>query len=179
MPMDIVGAGSAVAGDFAQFARHVGAKVFGAFRRGHVVRAIHPQRELVAPQARDEIARPHGVAQELAVRSSTSSPTSWPSRSFTGLKSSRSANSSVPGCVLTIEPIDVAFHFLEEGAAVEQPGQRVGARLSRHFLLDRLVLQHHADQAGRGADQQLVLVSQPREPGERHSAMPALAPNRV
>ena len=78
--------------------------------------------------------------------------------------------------VLTIEPVDVAGHLLEEGAAVEQPGHRIGPRLACHLLLDRLVSSTMRIRLAEAPISSRSL-SQPREPGERHSATPALAPN--
>ena len=92
--------------------------------------------------------------------------------SLSGLKLSRSTNISVPGSPSTLQPVDPPRQLLQEGAPVEQPGQRIGARLPRHFALDRLVLQNHAhDRGGRGGQHPLVGV--PRPPARLRATAPA------
>ena len=61
-----------------------------------------------------------------------------------------------------------AAHFLDEGAPVEQAGQRIGARLMRHFPLQRFMFQDHADDADGGTDQRRVFLV----PGTRCRAAP-------
>ena len=54
------------------------------------------------------------------------------------------------GRVFGVQAVNVALHLLEEGAAVEQAGQRIGASLAAHFLLNRLMFQDHTDDTGGG-----------------------------
>src|SRR6185312_2636509 len=46
---------------------------------------------------------------------------------------------------LALQPFDVAVQFLEEGAAIEQSGERVSAGLTSHLALDRIVFENDAD----------------------------------
>ena len=59
-----------------------------------LVEALQQQRELVASEARHRVAFPHAARQPVRHRQQHASPPSCPKRSLTGLKSSRSQNST-------------------------------------------------------------------------------------
>ena len=113
MPIDIVGDGPSIAGDLAQFARHFGTEVLGAFGRGHVVGAIHPQRKLVAAQPCDEIARPHGLAQDVGGAHQNLVTRLVAQPVVHRLEVVEIGEQQRSRLILTIEPVDVAGHLLD------------------------------------------------------------------
>ena len=62
--------------------------------------------------------------------------------------------------LLAVQPVDPAVHLFDEGAAVQQPGERVGTGLAGQLALDRLMLE-----AG--------------PPAARQTHSPVRSPNRV
>nr|WP_280141524.1 hypothetical protein [Paraburkholderia caballeronis] len=66
-------------------------------RLHRIARAFEHQHELVAGEARDEVARAQSACNRTATSRSTWSPASWPNRSLTGLKRSRSSTPITSG----------------------------------------------------------------------------------
>ena len=97
------------------------------------------------------------VRSRAAVARNARSPASWPQRSFSVLKLSRSMNISVPGSLSRSSRSMRRTMSLGERAAVVDAGQRIGAGLAGHFLLDRAMFQHDADGADAGTEQRQVI----------------------
>ena len=128
-------------------AEHVEDRAGQPLRPRRVVAGVAHHQEFVAAEARDQA---FGADRALdALRGAgdqQSSPAAWPSTSLTTLKRSRSMYSTAtPDCARILQP---RIEFAQHRVAVEQAGQRIGARLHAQGFLGLLAFGDVLQRAG-------------------------------
>jgi len=122
------------------------------------VEPIQPQREFVAPQPRHQIRRPHHPAQHRAGQHERGVARLMAEPVVQRLQPVQVDEHQRARQPLPLQPVDPPLRLVDEGAPVQQARERVRPGLAGQLPLDRLVLEHDADQGGHRAEQQVIVA---------------------
>ena len=112
-----------------RLAHHVQQPFRDQFRRDLERAAVDQHHELVATHPADRVRVPQRALQPAATATNNRSPASWPSVSFTFLKSSRSTNNAAPVVPWRRFRANKLLDPVHDQRPVRQAGQRVVQRL--------------------------------------------------